>query len=145
MLGTNEIMPSDSKKLSSNQLFRFFFYVPYPLLRMLNNDTHKTVNLKEISLNSHSACIHIPIILICVHYSFIQTLLVALLQHVNAFWQHLFHSCSILYINCSQYTDIHFVKLKNSKTPICPKTWNAHRVFHSQTQCLHCFKGKGLQ
>lgn len=48
-------------------------------------------------------------------------------------------------INCPQYTDIHFVKLKNSKISICPKTSNADCVFHRQAQWLHCFKGKGLQ
>lgn len=78
-------MLSDNKKISPNQLFRFFWICSfYPLLRMLNNDIHQTVNLKEISLNSHSVCFHIPIILICIQYSFIQTLLAVLLQQFNA-------------------------------------------------------------
>lgn len=48
-------------------------------------------------------------------------------------------------INCSQYTDIHFVKLKNSIIPICSETLNADCVFHTQAQWLHRCKGKGLQ
>lgn len=45
--------------------------VAYPLLKTLNNDTYQSVNLTEISLNSHSGCIRIPIILICVLYIFV--------------------------------------------------------------------------
>lgn len=49
--------------------------VVYLLLNILNNDTYQSVNLTEISLNSHSGCDLIPIILICVLYIFIQTFL----------------------------------------------------------------------
>lgn len=45
------------KKLVQTNYSDFFGYSPYPLFRMLNNDTHQTVNLKEISLNILSAFI----------------------------------------------------------------------------------------
>lgn len=74
LLETNELMPFNNKKLIKTTCSELS-YVAYPLLKTLNNDTYQSVNLTEISLNSHSGCIHIPIILICVLYIFIQTFL----------------------------------------------------------------------